>query len=35
MPQLIDGGWWPRSYDLLTELPLLPAGLPHAWGHTC
>ncbi|MER7574009.1 DUF5994 family protein [Streptomyces sp. NPDC126514] len=33
MPRPIDGGWWPRSYDLLTELPLLLAGLPHAWGH--
>ncbi|MFE6361022.1 DUF5994 family protein [Streptomyces sp. NPDC057806] len=32
MPRPIDGGWWPRSYGLLTELPLLLAGLPHAWG---
>ncbi|GGX12710.1 DUF5994 family protein [Streptomyces lomondensis] len=33
MPQPIDGGWWPRSYDLLVELPRLLAGLPRAWGH--
>ncbi|MGW7539758.1 DUF5994 family protein [Streptomyces sp. NPDC054770] len=29
----IDGAWWPRSYDLLVELPRLLAGLPRAWGH--
>ncbi|MFJ9036956.1 DUF5994 family protein [Streptomyces sp. NPDC102406] len=29
----IDGAWWPRSYDLLTELPALLGGLPRAWSH--
>jgi hypothetical protein len=29
----IDGAWWPRSYDLLVELPRLLAGLPPEWGH--
>ncbi|MER5936433.1 MULTISPECIES: DUF5994 family protein [unclassified Streptomyces] len=33
MPRPIDGAWWPRSYDLLVELPRLLAGLPRAWGH--
>ncbi|MFE6359861.1 DUF5994 family protein [Streptomyces sp. NPDC057806] len=33
MPRPIDGAWWPRSYDLLTELPRVLAGLPQAWGH--
>ncbi|GAA4090105.1 DUF5994 family protein [Streptomyces shaanxiensis] len=33
MPRPIDGAWWPRSYDLLAELPQLLAGLPRAWGH--
>ncbi|MDO0914868.1 DUF5994 family protein [Streptomyces sp. DT2A-34] len=33
MPRLIDGAWWPRSHDLLAELPQLLAGLPRAWGH--
>ncbi|RPE42191.1 hypothetical protein EDD90_5299 [Streptomyces sp. Ag109_O5-1] len=28
----IDGAWWPRSYDLLVELPRLLAGLPREWG---
>ncbi|MET7886096.1 DUF5994 family protein [Streptomyces avermitilis] len=28
----IDGAWWPRSYDLLSELALLLGGLPQAWG---
>jgi Family of unknown function (DUF5994) len=32
MPRSIDGGWWPPSYDLLTELPRLLAGLPREWG---
>jgi hypothetical protein len=32
-PRPIDGAWWPRSYDLLTELPKLLAGLPRKWGH--
>lgn len=33
MPRPIDGAWWPRSYDLVVELPRLLAGLPRAWGH--
>lgn len=33
MPRPIDGAWWPRSYDLIAELPQLLAGLPRAWGH--
>lgn len=33
MPRPIDGAWWPRSYDLLAELPRLLAGLPRTWGH--
>ncbi|MER5214078.1 DUF5994 family protein [Streptomyces sp. NPDC002838] len=33
MPRPVDGAWWPRSYDLLAELPQLLAGLPLAWGH--
>ncbi|MEU0411508.1 DUF5994 family protein [Streptomyces griseorubiginosus] len=33
IPRPIDGAWWPRSYDLLAELPQLLAGLPRAWGH--
>lgn len=33
LPRAIDGAWWPRSYDLLAELPDLLAGLPNAWGH--
>ncbi|MDR6976505.1 hypothetical protein J2X68_003196 [Streptomyces sp. 3330] len=33
MPRPIDGAWWPRSYDLLTELPRLLGGLPPEWGH--
>ncbi|MFD9005352.1 DUF5994 family protein [Streptomyces sp. NPDC059582] len=32
MPRPIDGAWWPRSYDLLAELPQLLAGLPRLWG---
>ncbi len=28
----IDGAWWPRSYDLAAELPVLLRGLPDAWG---
>ena len=32
MPRLIDGAWWPHSYDLTSELPKLLAGLPPAWG---
>ncbi|MBW8702040.1 hypothetical protein MBT84_20740 [Streptomyces sp. MBT84] len=33
LPRPIDGAWWPRSYDLLVELPRLLAGLPREWGH--
>lgn len=33
LPRPIDGAWWPRSYDLLAELPCLLAGLPREWGH--
>ncbi|TQJ85520.1 DUF5994 family protein [Streptomyces sp. SLBN-31] len=33
VPRSIDGAWWPRSYDLLAELPSLLAGLPRMWGH--
>ncbi|MCD7440553.1 hypothetical protein K4B79_20300 [Streptomyces lincolnensis] len=32
LPRPVDGAWWPRSYDLLVELPRLLAGLPRAWG---
>ncbi|MFD8725667.1 DUF5994 family protein [Streptomyces sp. NPDC059629] len=32
LPRSIDGAWWPRSYDLLVELPRLLAGLPREWG---
>ncbi|MFE9836251.1 DUF5994 family protein [Streptomyces sp. NPDC005551] len=32
-PRPIDGAWWPRSRDLLAELPLLLSVLPAAWGH--
>ncbi|MBK3637926.1 hypothetical protein JHN52_34575, partial [Streptomyces sp. MBT97] len=32
LPRFIDGAWWPRSYDLLAELPILLAGLPREWG---
>jgi len=28
----IDGAWWPRSYDLIAELPGLLGGLPRDWG---
>ncbi|MGW2682501.1 DUF5994 family protein [Streptomyces sp. NPDC001414] len=33
LPRAIDGAWWPRSRDLLAELPQLLAGLPRDWGH--
>lgn len=33
LPRRLDGAWWPRSYDLLVELPPLLAALPRAWGH--
>ncbi|MER5448007.1 DUF5994 family protein [Streptomyces sp. NPDC002764] len=32
LPRSIDGAWWPRSNDLLLELPRLLAGLPREWG---
>ncbi|ANP48436.1 hypothetical protein J2Z21_005892 [Streptomyces griseochromogenes] len=32
VPRRIDGAWWPRTFDLLTELPPLLSGLPCAWG---
>jgi hypothetical protein len=33
LPRAINGAWWPRSYDLLAELPRLLAGLPRMWGN--
>ncbi|MEY9992936.1 hypothetical protein ABIE67_004968 [Streptomyces sp. V4I8] len=33
LPRRLDGAWWPRSYDLLAELPSLLAALPRTWGH--
>ncbi|MEU4653343.1 DUF5994 family protein [Streptomyces sp. NPDC023723] len=33
LPRRLDGVWWPYSRDLLTQLPLLLAALPTAWGH--
>lgn len=33
LPRRLDGVWWPRSYDLLAELPQLLTALPRAWGH--
>nr|WSY52994.1 DUF5994 family protein [Streptomyces sp. NBC_00886] len=33
VPRRLDGAWWPRSYDMLTEVPHLLAGLPRTWGH--
>ncbi|MGN5379528.1 DUF5994 family protein [Streptomyces lasalocidi] len=32
VPRRIDGAWWPRTVDLLAELPPLLSGLPRAWG---
>lgn len=32
-PRRIDGAWWPRSRDLMVELPLLIGALPPTWGH--
>ncbi|MFF1700080.1 DUF5994 family protein [Streptomyces sp. NPDC058257] len=32
LPRAIDGAWWPRSFDVLTELPQLLPGLPPSWG---
>ncbi|MGW3105052.1 DUF5994 family protein [Streptomyces sp. NPDC001100] len=31
-PGLLDGAWWPRSRDLLSELPSLTAVLDPLWG---
>ncbi|AYC39405.1 DUF5994 family protein [Streptomyces griseorubiginosus] len=31
-PALLDGAWWPRSRDLMTELPTLTAVLDPLWG---
>ncbi|MFD9000735.1 DUF5994 family protein [Streptomyces sp. NPDC059582] len=31
-PALLDGAWWPRSRDLMTELPALTAVLDSLWG---
>ncbi|MCX5215959.1 DUF5994 family protein [Kitasatospora sp. NBC_00240] len=28
----LDGAWWPRSHDLLTELPSLAKELDNRWG---
>ncbi|MET8247358.1 DUF5994 family protein [Streptomyces sp. NPDC005202] len=28
----IDGAWWPRSYDLTAELPILLGELSRIWG---
>ncbi|MFF3615498.1 DUF5994 family protein [Streptomyces sp. NPDC002580] len=33
LPRRVDGAWWPRSRDLLAELPLLIGMLPRTWGH--
>ncbi|MER5886710.1 DUF5994 family protein [Streptomyces sp. NPDC001941] len=30
-PRLIDGAWWPRGNDLVTELPPLLSALPESW----
>lgn len=32
LPRRLDGAWWPRSHDLLAELPQVLAALPRAWG---
>lgn len=32
LPRRIDGAWWPRSRDLLSELPVLIGALPRSWG---
>lgn len=31
-PALLDGAWWPRSRDLVAELPALTAVLDPLWG---
>lgn len=31
-PGVVDGAWWPRSRDLVRELPLLVAALGGVWG---
>ncbi|WP_420717165.1 DUF5994 family protein [Streptomyces sp. H27-G5] len=28
----LDGAWWPRTRDLVAELPLLVAALDETWG---
>ncbi|MFC7258770.1 MULTISPECIES: DUF5994 family protein [Streptomyces] len=32
VPRRIDGAWWPRTRDLLSEIPLLIGALPSGWG---
>ncbi|MFI9175496.1 DUF5994 family protein [Streptomyces lincolnensis] len=32
VPALLDGAWWPRSRDLMAELPALTAVLDPLWG---
>lgn len=32
LPGLLDGAWWPRSRDLMRELPALTAVLDSRWG---
>jgi hypothetical protein len=31
-PGMVNGAWWPRSRDLVRELPLLVAALDGIWG---
>jgi hypothetical protein len=31
-PGMVNGAWWPRSRDLVRELPLLVAALDGVWG---
>ena len=31
-PGMVDGAWWPRSRNLVRELPLLVAALDGIWG---
>ncbi|MFI5470353.1 DUF5994 family protein [Streptomyces cacaoi] len=31
-PALLDGAWWPRSRDLVAELPALTAAVEPLWG---
>ncbi|MFF1381307.1 DUF5994 family protein [Streptomyces sp. NPDC058308] len=30
-PHRIDGAWWPRTNELVAELPVLLRALPHSW----